>query len=153
MQQDVPDGFSCQHFDCIRHGPDGFDLDLGKTFNLDNQSGLGDLFVPMMFSPNPSPGAKFGWGLGPTLLFPTATDDDLGTDTWEAGLAGVATYNAWNVPIGLMGAKTVMFGKLPIKFQFGVEKSIVRQDNFGKDWLFRFNIIPVIPSMVKTPLF
>ena len=213
VQQDVPTGFSCQHFDCVRHGPDGFDLDLGKTFNLDNQSGLGDAFVPLLLSPNPKPGDKLGWGLGPTFLFPTATDDELGTDTWEAGLAGVLTYktekstfvlfpqywwsysedgdaeetshgsllyaywrnlpnawqigiaptityndkadsdNAWNVPFGVMGAKTVMFGKLPIKFQFGVEKSIVRQDHFGKDWMFRFNIIPVIPSMVKNPLF
>ena len=213
VQQDVPTGFSCQHFDCVRHGPDGFGLDLGKTFNLDNQSGLGDAYVPMMVSPNPKPGQKVGWGLGPTLLFPTATDDDLGTDTWEAGLAGVLTYktensisfifpqywwsyseksgaeetshgtllygifynlpnawqigfspsityndkadsdNAWNVPIGVMGAKTVKFGNLPVKFQFGVEKSVVRQDHFGKDWMFRFNIIPVIPGLFQKPLF
>jgi hypothetical protein len=49
-----------------------------------------------------------------------------------------------------MAAKTMMFGKLPIKFQFGVEKSIVRQDNMGKDWLFRFNIIPLFPQVDVT---
>ena len=211
-QQDVPDGFNCQFDDCIRHGPEGFSLAPDTTINFDNNSGLGDAFVPMLFSPNPKPGDKWGWGLGPTLLFPTATDDQLGTDTWEAGLAGVITYktenstsvifpqywwsysedgdaeetshasilyahwrnlpnawqvgiaptitynnkansdNAWNVPIGLMAAKTVFFGKLPVKFQFGAEKSIVRQENFGKDWVIRFNIIPVISGPSK-PLF
>ena len=35
----------------------------------------------------------------------------------------------------------------------GVEKSIVRQDHFGKDWMFRFNIIPVIPGLFQKPLF
>ena len=212
-QQDVPDGFSCQHMDCVRHGPEGFEVAPGTRVNFDNNSGLGDAFVPMMLSPNPKPGDQLGWGLGPTFLFPTATDDQLGTDTWEAGIAGVLTYktdhtnsvffpqywwsysedgdaeetshgsilygfwynlpnawaigtaptityndkadsdNAWNVPVGMMVAKTIMFGKMPIKFQFGVEKSIVRQENFGKDWAVRFNIIPVIPGLFKKPLF
>jgi hypothetical protein len=29
----------------------------------------------------------------------------------------------------------------------------VRQDHFGKDWMFRFNIIPVIPGLFQKPLF
>ena len=60
---------------------------------------------------------------------------------------------AVGLSIGLMAAKTIKFGKLPIKFQFGAEKSIVRQENFGKDWIIRLNIIPVIPSLVKEPIF
>lgn len=214
VQQDVPDGFRCQFKDCVRQTSETTEFVAigGLDTSFDNNSGLGDAFVPMMFSPNPKPGEKLGWGLGPTFLFPTATDDDLGTDTWEAGLAGVLTYktdkstiaffpqywwsysedgdaeetshasilyaywrnlpnawqigfaptityndkadsdNAWNVPIGLMAAKTMMFGKLPIKFQIGAEKSIVRQENFGKDWIIRVNIIPVITGPSK-PLF
>jgi len=49
--------------------------------------------------------------------------------------------------------KISRFGKLPVKFQFGVEKSIQRQDDYGKDWQVELNIIPVIPALVKNPLF
>ena len=52
-----------------------------------------------------------------------------------------------------MFSKTVKFGKLPVKFQWGAEKFIVRQENYGKDWMIRFNIIPVIPSLFKEPIF
>jgi hypothetical protein len=38
-------------------------------------------------------------------------------------------------------------------FKFGVEKSVVRQDDFGKDWTIKLNVIPVIPALVKNPLF
>ena len=44
-------------------------------------------------------------------------------------------------------------GSLPVKFQFGVEKSVVSQDAFGQDWQIKLNIIPVIPALVKHPLF
>jgi len=41
----------------------------------------------------------------------------------------------------------------PVKFQFGVEYSVVSQDDFGKRALIKLNIIPVIPSLLKKPLF
>ena len=59
----------------------------------------------------------------------------------------------WNVPIGLTVAKTTNVGRLPVKFQFGVEKSVVRQDDFGQDWQITLNIMPVIPALVKNPIF
>jgi len=46
---------------------------------------------------------------------------------------------------------TTMFGT-PTKIQMGLEKSIVRQDDFAADWTFFVNIIPVIPVEMK-PLF
>ncbi len=39
------------------------------------------------------------------------------------------------------------------KFQLGVEYSVVNQDQFGQTAQVKFNIIPVIPSLVGTPLF
>jgi hypothetical protein len=54
---------------------------------------------------------------------------------------------------GLTVAKTTKFGKLPVKFQLGIEKSIVRQDDYGQDWQVKLNIIPVIPSLFPNPLF
>ncbi|BCP56094.1 hypothetical protein K32_47110 [Kaistia sp. 32K] len=55
--------------------------DDGRTF------GLGDLNPTFFLSPAKSD--KFVWGVGPTFLLPTATDEDLGTGKWGAGIAGV----------------------------------------------------------------
>jgi len=55
--------------------------------------------------------------------------------------------------VGLTVAKTTKIGSLPVKFQFGVQKSVVRQDDFGQDWQIKLNIIPVLPALVKNPLF
>ena len=50
-------------------------------------NGLGDLNFTGFFSPK-QPG-KIIWGVGPTLVFPTATDDVTGSDKWSAGPAVV----------------------------------------------------------------
>jgi len=182
---------------------------------FDDYSGIGDTTLPMiLFSRHKEPGQRWGFGAGPTFIFPTATDDELGTDTWQAGPAVVVSYknekvsagvfgsywwnyaerdndaedtshgsllywywyslpdawqigtgpsityndkalsdNKWNVPIGLSVAKMVKFGNLPVKFQFGFEKSVIRQEDYGKDWTVKLNIIPVIPSLQKKPFF
>jgi hypothetical protein len=55
---------------------------------MDRENGLGDINFTAFFSPaKPS---KLIWGMGPTFLLPTATDDVLGTDKWGAGPAAVA---------------------------------------------------------------
>ena len=46
-------------------------------------NGLGDLNSTGWISPK-APG-KVIWGVGPSLIFPTATDDVLGSDKWSAG--------------------------------------------------------------------
>jgi hypothetical protein len=188
-------------------------LEADGTATFDSKQGLGDISLPLLFSPK-VPGRSWGWGLGPTFTFPTATTDELGHDAWEIGPAAVWTYHdpkwslavlgqywwnyaesgsdtpdtshgtilysvwrnlpnawqvgfnptityndktagddKWNVPVGLGIAKTVMMGKMPVKFQFSVEKSVVRQDDFGADWKIRFNVIPVIPSLQSKPFF
>ena len=45
--------------------------------------GLGDTTFSAFFSPKDS--GKLIWGVGPILLFPTATDATLGSDKWGAG--------------------------------------------------------------------
>ena len=51
----------------------------------DVQDGLGDIVQSFFFSPNaPGPGGIV-WGLGPVFLYPSATDDLLGTEKWGAG--------------------------------------------------------------------
>jgi hypothetical protein len=47
------------------------------------QTGLGDIAQSLFFSPTDS--KKFIWGVGPQLLIPTATDDNLGTEKFGLG--------------------------------------------------------------------
>jgi len=81
-------------------------------------------------------------------------------DAWQVGLNPTISYdhqarsgNEWNVPIGLIAAKTTHVGKLPVKFQLGLEYSVLSQDVFGQRAQIKLNVIPVIPSLVKKPLF
>ena len=57
--------------------------------------GLGD-FNPSFFFATTA-GSGVTWGVGPTFLLPTATDDRLGTDKWSAGPTGVivVTQGDW----------------------------------------------------------
>ena len=81
-------------------------------------------------------------------------------DAWQVGFNPTITYddkalsdNKWNVPIGLTVTKTTRFGKQPVKFQFGFEYSVVNQDAFGQRFQVKLNVIPVIPRLIKKPLF
>ena len=193
--------------------PDGFKPgDTGEA-TFDSNDGLGDLSLPLLYSPEPAPGQKWSLAAGPTFQFPTHSGG-LGTDTYEAGPAAALIYktdkvtagtlvqywwnyaedgsdvddtshgsalyfafwnlpdawqvgfnptityndeaagdNKWNVPIGAVVAKTVKFGKLAVKFQLGVQKSIVRQEALGQDFQIKLNIIPVVPGLIQNPLF
>jgi hypothetical protein len=189
------------------------------TANFANKGGLGDISCPLLFSPVPKPGQSFSVGFGPTVQFPTHTQKELGTNTWEAGPAVVVTHktkkttmgllcqywwsyseygrnsagedtpstshgsilpffyynlpdawqigfsptisyndkatsgNKWNVPFGPVLAKMLKVGKLPVKFQLGVEYAVKRQDDFGTEWAIKLNVIPVIKSLQKNPFF
>ena len=57
-----------------------------------------------------------------------------------------------NFPIGLTFAKTTKIGKLPIKFEFGGEYSVVHEEDYGQHWQIKLDIIPVIPALIKKPL-
>ena len=186
-----------------------------KVFNSFNHiGGLGDSILPLPVVP--PMGKNWMLGLGPTFLFPTATNDALGReqfgigpsgilgyktkqftvgvfpqyffkvgsidnqagkpdasfgnflyfaywnlpDAWQVGMNPVITYddkatkgNKWNVPLGLMVTKTTAVGKRPVKFQLGFEYSVVSQDDFGKRFMIKLNIIPVIQALVKNPIF
>lgn len=53
-------------------------------------SGLGDLLHTALLSP--STGRRVIWGLGPTVGFPTATDELLGSGKWLLGPAAIFVY-------------------------------------------------------------
>ncbi len=153
---------------------------------------------------------KLIWGIGPTVMYPTATNSFLGTGKWSAGPGILGLYlgkgikagglvqhwvsfagpsnrpdvsqsniqpivyfdlpNLWQIgtspnilvnyeassgnkltlPLGVAVNKTtLLFGKLPVRFEAAVYYSVVKPDGVGQDWLFRFNVIPVIPNPLK----
>jgi len=58
-----------------------------------------------------------------------------------------------STPLSAKDSKTAKVGKVPVKFQLGVEYSVVSQDTFGQEAQIKLNIIPVIPSLIKHPIF
>ncbi len=72
--------------------PDGLDWDW--------KSGLGDIVFFSLLKP-PSTG-HFQWGVGPTLIMPTATNDDLGAEKWSAGPAAIALYTSPTLTFGAL---------------------------------------------------
>jgi hypothetical protein len=48
-----------------------------------------------------------------------------------------------------MVTKTTLVGKMPVKFQFGVEYSVVSQDAYGEQAKLVLEVIPVIPALIR----
>ena len=69
-------------------------------------------------------------GMGPTMTIDWEADDD----------------NRVTLPIGLGITKTIRLGKMPLKVRFEPQYSLIKPDDFGTTWNFRFQITPVIPS-------
>ena len=79
---------------------------------------------------------------------------------WQIGFNPTISYNnksasgnKWNVPVGLFAGKTVEVGKMPVNIKAGLEYSVVSEDTFGKRAVFRFQITPVVPSLIQNPMF
>jgi hypothetical protein len=64
--------------------------------DFDSKGGIGDIVLPLFFSPKPTSrlgtGKKFSWALGPTWSFPSASSDSLGSGKWEVGPVALALY-------------------------------------------------------------
>jgi len=72
----------------------GFAPDQGR------KDGLGDINATMFFSPaKPS---KLIWGVGPIFVFPSATDERLGTEKWSAGPSAVGLFMHGPWVVGLL---------------------------------------------------
>ncbi|WP_052055714.1 hypothetical protein [Myxosarcina sp. GI1] len=64
----------------------------------DDAFGLGDLNPTFFFSPKNS--SNITWGVGPSLIIPTATDDVLGTGKWSIGPSAVVVVTKDNLVFG-----------------------------------------------------
>jgi hypothetical protein len=61
--------------------------------------------------------------------------------------------NRWTVPIGVAIGKVVKLGKLPVKFQLGGQYMPIHPDDVGQEWNIQLVVTPVIPKLIKEPLF
>jgi hypothetical protein len=84
----------------------------GGTAKFDDKGGLGDISMPLLFSPVPKPGQTFSVGFGPTLQFPTHSQKELSTKTWEAGPAAVVTYKTKKSTMGSLACQREFVGQL-----------------------------------------
>jgi len=81
-------------------------------------------------------------------------------EAWQIGFNPTISYNdkassgnKWNVPVGMYVGRTIQLGRLPVNIKVGSEYSVVSQDAFGQRFQFRFQITPVIPSLISSPIF
>ena len=67
-----------------------------------SQFGLGDTVQSLFLTPNAPIGGELILGVGPVFLFPTATDDLLGTEKWGVGPTAVALVQKGSWTIGAL---------------------------------------------------
>ncbi len=78
-----------------------------SPLGADSASGLGDTNYSVFLSPVEYD--KVIWGVGPSLNLPTASDDQLGSGKWSAGITGVAlTQLKWG-SVGILGRQLWSF--------------------------------------------
>ncbi len=58
------------------------------------ESGIGDTVQSLFFSPGEPTSGGLIWGVGPVFLFPTASDEALGSEKWGIGPTAVALKQA-----------------------------------------------------------
>jgi len=68
-----------------------------------SQSGLGDITEQMFFSPKKPTAGGIIWGVGAVMIFPTASNSNLGTGKWSIGPAGVALTIRGPWTLGALG--------------------------------------------------
>ena len=203
---------------CNSDDPD----DIQSSISSDRETELGDITMWSMVSPVDPPklpdGSNFIWGLGPSFRFPTATEDQFGSEKWSIGPSNVLlrlappegrfTFGlfqqhhfsiggegnrdsvrtsqfqpiywykltddgAWSIggmPITTVNWKagndnkltltadltinrTMFIGPMPVRFIAGFNFSIVRPEDYGQRWMFKFAVSPVIPRLVREPIF
>lgn len=70
--------------------------------SIGRNSGLGDMHWQNFFVPAPPEGSHWMWGIGPSFVFPTASDPGLGQQLWGAGVSGVIVYTKGPVVGGFL---------------------------------------------------
>jgi len=67
---------------------------------------------------------------------------------WEA-----PSSDTWTVPLGVGVGKVMRVGKLPVRVQVAVQYMPIRPSDFGPEWNFQIQLTPVIPRLIREPIF
>ncbi len=59
----------------------------------------------------------------------------------------------WSIPIGLGASTTFFMGKMPVRIGLEFDWFVESPDNYGKKWMFKIYFVPVIPRLIKEPIF
>ncbi|HSJ02648.1 MAG TPA: hypothetical protein VK956_09365 [Verrucomicrobium sp.] len=70
---------------------------------VDSASGLGDVVQSFFFSPKEPTAGGWIWAVGPVLLWPSATDDLLGSEKWGAGPTALVLKQSKGWTYGVLG--------------------------------------------------
>ncbi len=203
--------------------PPGDPSALLPSIGASRETAWGDIMVWSMLSPSEprelGDGSKFVWGVGPAARFPTATEDQFGSERysfgpsnllmrlpakdgrwtlglfhqhhlwsfggnsdrarvktsqiqyiwwyklpvegeWSVGAAPMIDVN-WeaddndklSLPIGIGAMTTFFLGPMPVRFGVEFNWFVKSPDNYGKKWLIKFYFVPVIPRLIKNPIF
>ena len=81
-------------------------------------------------------------------------------DQWQIGMAPNITIdwkadddNKLTLPVGLGVGKLFKIGGLPVKFILEAHYAVIHPDDFGQGWNIRFTVTPVLPALIKDPIF
>jgi len=176
-QQPVFDAAEGTFHDASGMADIGFDVAVGRSFDTGvvlvggmqgtipvrndvsgDQWRLGPEFVVAKLS------KKGYWALFPSHQWDISGDYNYSTSGLEV-FGGFYLPNAWTVftdskltydwvnnqatiPINLSVSKVMMFGKLPVKLQLGVDYFVKSNNSFGQDWAVTFGFTPVIPNFI-----
>jgi len=78
--------------------------------NYDRKNGIGDTTLTGFFTPKSTGDSGITWGVGPSFYLPTATDQELGTDKWGAGISAVALAIHGKWVYGALASNVWSFG-------------------------------------------
>ena len=90
--------------------------------DVDYKFGLGDSEFMAMVAPNTA-NSKFLFGVGPTAVFPTATDKQLGNGKWQLGGAFAAVYMDEKWVIGIFPQQWWSVGGDPSRKEVSLTKA------------------------------
>ena len=70
---------------------------------------------------------------------------------WSVGTKPIINYDwtedEWTIPLNFSISKTVMIGKMPIKYALEVNYYVEQPDLFGPKWMVGFDITPVVNNI------
>jgi len=99
----------------------------------------------------------YGWSEGEDYDYNTTTLQTFAMFTpgggWSVGTQPIMTYDweneHWTVPLNLFISKTVLFDKMPFKFDLDINYYVEQPDDFGPEWMVGFNISPIVPNFIS----